>query len=771
MLQINKASPLASEDPEGLALPQLSKTFDSFKGILKRQYRICLVLMACTTALGLLYLFITPPSFTASGTMVIDTHKLGQLFQQQSVLGAMDVDAGTVQTQVEILKSRDVSLDVIKKFGLAEDPEFVGDGGGLFGTVLKLVFGLPGSGDDQSGAQREAQRADRVLAAFESRRTVTRIGVTYVMEIGFRSLDPIKSARITNGIADAYIADQLDAKYQATLRASAWLRDRIKELRAQASAADEAVVDFKRANNIVTVQGAGGDPARLMNDQQLSELNTQLILARAATAEAKARLDRMQDVMKQDIPDNAAVTDVLKNEVIIKLRNEYLDYAARERIYSERYGANHLATVNLRTQMLELRRNINDEMKKIAESYKSDYEIALARERSLERGLATEVTESQITHKAQVQLRDLESNAKSYRTIYDSFLQRYMESVQQQSFPISETRIISVAAPPTHKSEPKASVILGISTAGGLMLCVAFACYSEFSDRVFRTRAQIEEALGANCIATLPALKYNNPVTSTVIAEDTAPMAMRTLVHKHDLMNYVVDSPFSEFTEGLRSLKVVMDLNGMLKSNRVIGITSTLPNEGKSTIASNFAHLLAHAGRRVILIDCDLRKPSLSQQFAPDAAGGLIQVIAGKIDLADAVWTEPSSGLTFLPAPAASASKLLHTDEILGANEIKNLINRLCETFDYVIVDLSPLLPVIDARVASNFIDSYVYVVEWGRTNRDIVVRLLAETPEIHDRLLGVILNRANMRKMARYEGHASSYNYRKYYGHYGYVE
>jgi succinoglycan biosynthesis transport protein ExoP len=171
------------------------------------------------------------------------------------------------------------------------------------------------------------------------------------------------------------------------------------------------------------------------------------------------------------------------------------------------------------------------------------------------------------------------------------------------------------------------------------------------------------------------------------------------------------------------------------------------------------------------LIDCDLRKPSLTQHFAPDAAGGLIQVIAGKIDLADAVWIEPSSGLTFLPAPAASASKLLHTDEILGSNAMKNLIDRLCEAFDYVIVDLSPLLPVIDARATSNFIDSYVYVVQWGQTNRDIAERLLAETPEIHDRILGVILNSADMRKMARYEGYASSYNYRKYYGRYGYVE
>lgn len=763
MLQVNKTPPLASDDAEGFVPSEFATVFNAVIRILKRQFRACLVLMACATALGLLYLYVTPPSFTAIGTMLIDSQRT-QLWEQKPEPANNPMDTATVPTEVEVLLSRTISLAVIKNLRLTEDPEFVGGSGGLLGHVLKLVPSFWGS----SGKPTEAQLTDRALAAFESRRAVSRIGTTYVIEIRFRSLDPAKSARIVNAIADAYFAEQLDAKYQAARRASAWLDDRIKELRTQGSAADRAVVDFKRANNIVTVD-TPGETARLMNDQQLSELNSQLILARAATAEAKARLDRMQDVMKEDVPD-ASVADVLKNEVIIKLRNQYLDFAARERIYEQRYGANHLATVNLRTQMLEMRNNIKDEMKKIAESYKSDYQIALARQQSLEKSLASEVTESQITHNSQVQLHDLESNAKIYRTISDSFLQRYMESVQQQSFPITETRLISAAIPPTHKSQPIAFIVLSISTAGGLALCLMLVFYRELSDRVFRTADQIEEALAANCIATLPALISASP-SSTVIAEGAPSKAERTLVHKHDLMKFVVDSPFSQFSEGLRSLKLAMDLNGMLKPNRVIGITSTLPNEGKSTVASNFAHLLAHAGRRVILIDCDLRKPSLSQKFAPDAVSGLIQVIAGKIELADAVWIEPASGLTFLPAPASSASKLLHTDEILGSNAIKSFMDRLCETFDSVIVDLSPLMPVVDARVTSSFIDSYVYIVEWGKTNKDIARRLLGEAPEIHDRLLGVILNRADMRKMAHYEGYSSSYNYRKYYGRYGYLD
>jgi hypothetical protein len=184
------------------------------------------------------------------------------------------------------------------------------------------------------------------------------------MEISFWSFDPAKAAQIANAISDAYIVDQLEAKYQSTRRASAWLQDRLKSLRPEALADSQAVVDFKQKNNMVE---SGG---KLMNEQQMSEVNSQLILARAATAEAKARLDRINQVMSKDIPD-ASVADALKSEVIIKLRQQYLELAARESIWSKNYGSDHVAAISLRSQMLQLRRNIADEMQKIAESYKT----------------------------------------------------------------------------------------------------------------------------------------------------------------------------------------------------------------------------------------------------------------------------------------------------------------------------------------------------------------------------------------------------------------
>jgi succinoglycan biosynthesis transport protein ExoP len=808
MLHVTKGAELSAPDEDKVAAgSSLTETFNSFIGIVRRQLPIFLILIACSATLGLFYLLTTPSSYTATATMVIDTRKV-QLFQQQSVLGDITIDAGTVQTQVEILKSQNVSLSAIKELHLIDDPEFTGGGSGLIGAIFSSIANLFGGSTEDARSETRLQR--RALLAFESRRTVNRVGQTYVMEIGFRSLDPDKSARIANAIADAYIVDQLEAKYQATRRASLWLQDRIKELRTEASVAERAVVDFKQANNIVDTGG------RLMNEQNLAEVNSQLILAHAATAEAQARLNNIQEMMKQAIPDGS-VADSLKNEVIIKLRSQYLEFASREALWSAKYGSTHLATIGLRNQMLEIRRNISDEMKKIAESYKSDYEIAMTRENSIRTSLAETVTVSQVNNQAQIQLRELESNAQTYRAMYDNFLQRYMEAVQQQSFPITEARLISTAGRPFSRSHPNTLIVLAVTFAGGMMVSFGVALVREMADRVFRTGSQVENLLQVNCLAMLPAVQLPGaappdqgtflskvatlvqptptplstisplaalaanqgrpPHRSPLPTEDPrlrsattkpATAGLRKIATEPSLLRYVVDSPFSQFTEALRSVKVATDLNAVVQANKVIGVTSSIPNEGKSTIATNFAELIAHSGSKTILVDSDLRNPSLSRHLAPGAEIGLVDVLAGRGTLEAALWTDASSGLHFLPA--GSTTKLMHTNEILGSEGVKKFFARLRETYDYVIVDFAPLAPVVDTRTTTNFIDSYVYVIEWGRTKIDVVQHSLFAAREVYDRLLGVVMNKADMAVLGRYERYRSNYYYRKYYSRYGYT-
>ncbi|MEJ0095900.1 MAG: polysaccharide biosynthesis tyrosine autokinase [Methylocella sp.] len=761
MLQINKRASISNHDSQKNVAPFLDVLNNSAR-IIRRQLPIVSVIIFCCLALAALYLFITPPKFTATGSMVIDTRKVQILQQQQSVLGDVQIDASTVQTQVEVLKSENVALSVIRKLHLIDDPEFVppanGPTKGLFSFLFPSATSRPMS---------ESEREQIALAAFQGGLTVSREGLTYVIDLGFTSLNAEKSARIVNTLVESFIEDQLDAKYQAARRAGNWLLERIKELRAQASAAERAVIDFKQQNNLVDTGPIANGPAnaaRMINDQQLSEVSSQLILASAATAEAKARLDRITTVMSQDVAD-ASLADALKNEVIVKLRQQYLDLAQREAIFAQKYGVNHLATVNLRTQMQEVKHSISDEMRKIAESYKSDYEIARAREQSLKNSLANAVTESQAIGPARAQLRELTANADAARTLYDTFLQRYMEAVQQQdTVPISETRMISPANPPLKKSSPKGALTLLLALAGGGILSFAIAYLREVSDGVLRTSDQVESTLNVNCLAMAPALKIASSRGEAKAADAEGKMAPTDV----DFLRFVVDSPFSRYAEAIRSVKIAADLNGALKSHKVIGITSTLPNEGKSTLSANLAHLIADAGGNVILVDADLRSPSLSRWLASDAPG-LIDVVIGNISLDAAVTTLPSTRLNFLAAGATA--KLPHTNEILASAAMKNLIDSLRVKYDYIIVDLSPVAPIVDVRATGHIIDTYVYVIEWGKTKVDVIERGLSEAQGIYDRMLGVVLNKVDTAAQSRYERYHGNHYYRKYYSKYGYVE
>ncbi|MGY4344978.1 succinoglycan biosynthesis transport protein ExoP [Bradyrhizobium sp. GM7.3] len=750
MLQVKKPPSEINRDfAEADGSP--SQTLTSYLDIIRRQFPTIIAIVSACVILALLYLFTAAPLFTSTAAMVIDTRKV-QLFQQQSVLGDIAVDSATIETQVEILKSENISLAVIRDLHLIEDPEFTGSGGGLLGAVTGSVAGMFSSGHPAS----EFEQTRTALERFEKSRTIKRLGLTYVMEIGFTSKDPAKAAKIANAIADAYIVDSLEAKYQATRRASVWLQDRIKELRTQASAAQKAVVDFKTANNIVDTGG------RLMNEQQLAEVNSQLVMAHAGTAEAKARMDRINDILKQEIPD-ASVADALKNDTIVKLRGQYVDMASKESIWAMKYGSDHLAAVNLRRQMAEIKKNIVDELKRIQESYKSDYDIAQTREEAIKSSLANVVSESQLTNQAQIQLRELESNAQSYQAMYDNFLQRYMESVQQQSFPITEARVISAATTPLKKSYPKSLIILAVALLGGLMLSFGAAMARELTDKVFRTTSQVEEQLGANCVAILPAL--GTPASAPLSGKH----GRRKSNPEPDLLRYVVDNPLSRFSEAMRSLKVAVDLNSIVRENRVLAVTSTLPNEGKSTISTNLAQLIAHGGARVILVDADLRNPSLSRSLLPDARMGLVDVIAHKNELEDVISVDPETKLAILPA--GTTSKLLHTNEILASKPMRELVTLLRSKYDYVVLDMPPMAPVVDVRVTSSFVDSYVFVVEWGKTKIDVIRHNLRGSPEIQDKLLGVVLNKADTKLLARYESYHGRYYYQKYYARYGYVE
>ena len=734
----------------------------SLTSMARRRFGIVVLIFSLSIMCGVVYLYTATPKFTARASILIDTRKT-QLFQQQSVVGDSTVDSAAVDSQIEVLKSEAIAAAVVKQLHLTSDPEFVGSKPGILGTILGYL--------SPTAPPSEADLQQRAEGVFRSEILPKRVALTYVVEIGFLSRSPERAAQIANAAADAYIDDQLEAKYQATRKAGAWLQERIQELRQQASTAEQAVLDFKKANNIVDTGG------RLIGEQQLAELNSQIVVSRASTAEARARLNRISEITKNDITniDNVlrspdpAVADVLHNEVINKLRSEFLETANREAVYSARLGQNHLVVVNLRNELVQIRKSIFDELKRIEETFKSDYQIALAREQSIQKSLAEAVAQNQATNQSQISLKDLDSKAQTFRAIHDTFVQRYMESLQQQSFPYTEARVITHATRPSAKSQPRPSLVLAAASVGGLLLAFGVAILIDISESGFRTSDQVESELRTSCLAAVPQIDIKSEKSPPIRAERADPGISRH-IERTGVLFGVVGTPFSRFAEAFRAIKVSIDLFSAGKSTRkAIGITSTHPNEGKSTIAANLARLISHAGGKAILLDCDLRNPSLTRSLAPGAQLGLLDVVSGKRLLTDVVWTDPTTSLAFVPMVAKT--RVSHTNEILASAGMKKLIDVLTEVYDYVLIDLPPLTPVVDVRSTNQIVDSYLFVIEWGRTSVEDVKRALSSAPLVYENLLGVILNKADLEAMRNYSRNAGDHYKNRYHERYGFED
>src|SRR6266478_780999 len=470
-------------------------------GFLRRQYWIIIFAAVLALATSAIYLRITPPVYTAEVKVLFGNPK-AQFVQQQSVLAAdAPVDSPQLESQIQILKSKAIATLVINQLRLADDPEFM-EPGRSWRSIIKEWFGGP-------HRARPVDPMDWLVDNFDKRLTAIRLGFSTVIEISFSAGSAERSAEIANAIANAYVTDQLNAKLDANRTATAWLQDRLKELGQQALTAERAVNAFKSQNNIVA---AGG---RLMDDERVAELNSRLVAVRAQTSEALARLNRFETILASNSADSASIgsldasgSDALSNPIINNLRQQYLENARREIEYSGRLGSDHLAVVNLRTQMRGIRASILDEVRRLAETSRSDFEGAKQRQQEIEKQLALAVSQSRTTNSAELTMRELETSAKGYRSLYESFLQRYMGSVQQESFPIPQARVISPAAPPQSKSKPKTGLILALGILGGIALGTALGFLRDIMDRVFRTSAQLEATLQLPCLSLVPLLRY-----------------------------------------------------------------------------------------------------------------------------------------------------------------------------------------------------------------------------------------------------------------------
>lgn len=734
---------------------------DSLFAAIRRQFRVVIIGTVIGAIFGIGYIATSQPLYTATSQVLIDDRRV-RAVEDVSALTDGGFDTAKIDSQVELLRSEKIALAAINSLDLTNNPQFmeakssmVGDAIGLVRSMLnfRAWFGEPEAPASDANLTRSRLATEALLNSLY----VSRVGLTYVLNISFTSHDPNLAAGISNSISESYLVDQLEAKYDATRRASTWLQSRIQELKEKSLATDLAVQKFRAENNLIAADG------KLVGEQQLEELNSQLIMARSATAQAEARYTRIRDIIDTGQMD-AAVTEALNNRVIGELRSNFLESSKRYNEISEKLGPDHIQAQKFKNEMEGYQRVIFGELGRIAESYRSDFEIAKSREQALRDNFETLIGETASANKVLVTLRELERESETYRDLYQSFLERYQKSVQQQSFPITEARIITRANPPQNASHPKKAIILALAVIMGGMAGTAFGALREFRDRGLRTGDQVRDRLGLEFLGLLPAVQ-SRPL-KPFARQDSADAAVRVVEPTNTIMRQVLDNPLSGFSETLRAAKIAADLMLPDKQSKIIGTVSAFQREGKSTVSKNFASLLANLGARTLLIDCDLRNPGLTRSIAANAEAGLIEALLEDRPFQSLLLVEPESKLFVLPAVVKQ--RVSHTSELLSSPAMKRLLTSAVDTFDYVIVDLPPLAPIVDARAVAGQIDAFLFVVEWGETPRHTIRTVLENDARIRDKCLGVVLNKVDTNRQKMYENNRSEgYQFSSYSGYY----
>jgi polysaccharide biosynthesis transport protein len=743
--------------PVAAAEPSAAETIALGLGVVRRQIFVVLGFAFLGVALGAVYFLYASPKYTATVTLLADTRKI-ELIQQPTVSNETPIQSiGAMETQVELLRSDEVALRVIRKLNLLQDPRFIRDEGrSVLPSLLHML--APGYFPEAAGLNDD-ERQSLALELFDKSLTVSRIGVTYAIEIDFESRYADLSAEIANAVADVYIQLQRTTEYDAARRASDWLEQRIPEIRVKSEDAQKAVVEYKHEHNIVETTNG-----RLIDDQRLSDANNKLSAAHDETLKAKAEFEQFSEIRGTDVPRpatkgpnaTAAVPDLLD-----KLRSQYLDVVSKEAGSSPKFGPNNPEIISLRNEKAQLRAEITEEVQRLKDASASDYAGAELRETTAKKEFDAAMTQYQQANQAQVKLRELEASAQGYQDLYNTFITRYNASLQQVASPIAEATVITPATQLIQRDYKKTYKTAALFSVLGLALGFGIALLREVWDRrVFLTSKSVHSRLRIACIGLLPKVrdrKRKRWWAKKVQGDD----ATRTLVRGDRGVSWtVIDDPLSRFSEGVRSIKMAIDVESRSRSIKVIGLTSATPDEGKSTIALAVGQLIASNGASVIVVDCDLRNPSLTRSLAPNAGLGVVEVASGSISLANVVWRDASTKMAFLPAIPNTGPP--DPPSVLSSAELKRVFEELRKQYDFVVVDLSPLAGVIDVCATTELIDAYVLVIEWGRTTVDIVQHALRAMPNVSESILGAVLNKADVKALATYDPYQTGYYFRK---------
>jgi len=745
-------------EPAGSADGRLTSGFAAIVNAIRRYWLSTLILIVLGTALGVAVHRLLPTEYEATATVLIGGPQARQPELDSLVVSAV-LNQDTLTNEVEILQSRALALRVIERLQLhrldAFNPPGPEPGSGSsrsgiaqwlrdqVGALRAWAGQLPLGNDAVDDADYGRSEMEDVIDRFLEDVTIAPRGRSQVIDVTFRTEAPGLAALVANTLVEEYLVDRTDNQTAAARLAGSWLRERLGELRDELQRRETAVEDYRREAGLL--QGVTAS----LTSERLSGLNSQLLEARAALAQASGRYD--EAMAAREAGRGAAMAEVLQSETIRDLRAQESEIASEVAQFENVYGPQHPRMMDLRQHLAQVRRGIAGEVDRILASLASATETYRQRVELLEVEVAEVRAKVVQEDAAMARLRVLEREAEATRELYQDTLRRAEAADPTPATTPSDGRMLSPAAPPTVSTKPRLALMGGLGFVFGCGLALVTAVGRELLDRRFRTVGQAEAQLGLRVIGVVPSLEGLPGQPPEFEPEDT-----------------VVIYPGGAFAEAVRTVTNQLrslprrDATGTpggsayLPSDPdkdppgalILAVTSSVQGEGKTMLAVSLARSAALSDQRVLLVDADMRLGRVHQALAIPATPGLADYLAEPADkeIASLWQSDPSTRLKVLTC----GKQGYKAGVLLQSGHLRRAMQSLRRQFDLIIIDTPPVLPVADFGTLVDVADAALFIVDWSRMRPDVIEAGAARIRATRAGLeLGVVINNVDVRKKA----------------------
>jgi len=730
------------EDMAGAPAPSID-LFAIVAGVLRRWKMItAMTLFALIATYGVVKL--KPPVYKSTvEILVYDPQRQIDASVQKPIspfVEAMGYDA--IATEINIIKSKSVALRVARELGLESDPELQAHS--ILAEWAELI-GFPGLGRaDNNSAQitggTEEEKAEKLDQAADALLGNLQVwSESYIIFVSVTSRSPMQAQRLASTIANDYLASQREARQDALRRVAGWLKGRVDDQQSRVLETESAIEKFKAKTEIRDTEFSN------MREQQIAAINAQIAIARITVEEKRARLDQARRVTdtKGDIQgmtttpsDSPSIPELISSGALADLRRKQVELSWRLTDLQNKPGEQYGHVIAMRTELAGINKQINAEIEHILGNLKNSYDIAVRRQQGLEADSQrlTAVHDSESYQK----LQELRRAADADRKLYESYLSQYNEISERSTLQNASARIISPASLPRSPTSSRRMLLYALGGMLGIGGGFLLAFLLEYFRPGVESATEVEQSFGRPVIGLIPLVQHRK---------------FRGAIYDR-LVHKMVDQPLSHFSEAVHGMRISLELSSA--NPKVVLVTSALPSEGKSTTAMLLAASSASSGKRTVLLDCDLRQQSTSEVFRNELRPGLSELLRGAAKMSDVIIKDPATKTYMIPA----GLMVPNSADLLMSQRMRDLIAELRDEFDYVVMDTSPLLPVVDALALATVADKILVIVEWSRTPRaSISEAFKVLRPEVH-RVAGIVLNKVNLNPLQGY-GYRGGHHYR----------